>query len=181
MSAITLNDGVGAKGAYTIAKGSAGSLTLNGSSAAINVSGGTSNLISAPLVLATSTSADISSGASLGVSGNISGGGGLTLTGPGTLILSGNNDYAVETSVEDGTLVVDTTTALPGKTNLTIGAGGRFVFDPTILASPANPSQQGMAGVGAVPEPGTLALLLAGLFVGLAAWWRRNGAWFNRR
>jgi hypothetical protein len=43
---------------------------------------------------------------------------------------------------------------------LTVGAGGTFLFDPTASGSPlANPA----AAVAAVPEPGTLVLVLAAL------------------
>ena len=56
--------------------------------------------------------------------------------------------------------------AIPPGGSLTVGAGGTFIFDPTLAGSPlagvvaASPAADGVA---AVPEPGTIALLLAAL------------------
>src|SRR5208337_3247262 len=70
-------------------------------------------------------------GGSTTFSGAIKGGSGLgaislMLDGPGTLVLAGSNTYTGTTTVELGTLVATTNTALPGGTSLTIGAGGTF-------------------------------------------------------
>jgi autotransporter-associated beta strand protein len=104
-------------------------------------------------------------------SGTLSGTGGLTLTGPGTLILSGSNTCSGGTNVEAGTLEILSNSALPDETSLTVGAGGVFIFDPSL----AGASVTNSAATAAVPEPGTLILLAVGA-LGLAAFglrWRR--------
>jgi autotransporter-associated beta strand protein len=128
-----------------------------------------------------STSAvNSASGVSTDYGGSITGNVGLVKSGSGTLTLSGSNSYTGGTTINDGTLVLTNTAAIPdgstvwmsttgsgmlilGDPNLSDGLGlatgdvdsGAGIFQPT--ASPA---------VKATPEPGTLTLLLAGL-VGL--------------
>ena len=124
--------------AYTLSGSGAKLLTLtnSGSGATISVNGG-SQVISAPLTLADSLTVTPSAGASLSISGAIgqSGTRSLTLAGPGTLILSGTNNYTGGTSVEAGTLDVTSNTALADGTSLAVGAGGTFIFDPTVVGS----------------------------------------------
>lgn len=91
------------------------------------------------------------------------------------MILSGTNTYTGDTFVDEGTLIVASNAALPAGTSLIVGAGAKLIFDPTAAGSP-------IAGlplaVTAVPEPGTLALLAAGLVVGMGLTWRkRKGTW----
>ena len=77
-------------------------------------------------------------GSRLGISGSVSGpGSSLTLNGSGTLVLGGVNSYSGGTRVSAGTLIVTESTALYADTNLTVGAGGIFIFDPSITASNA--------------------------------------------
>ncbi len=66
-----------------------------------------------------------------------SGGGGLVKIGPGSVILSDANTYTGGTTVSSGTLVIAGSSSLPGGTSLTVGAGGTFVFDPTLAGSNA--------------------------------------------
>jgi autotransporter-associated beta strand protein len=66
-----------------------------------------------------------------------SGGGGLIITGSGTVNLSGTNTYTGGTTVSAGTLIVNAAGALPDGTSLTVGAGGTFIFDPSQSASSA--------------------------------------------
>jgi autotransporter-associated beta strand protein len=109
---------------YTLAPGTGGSLTLNNgtSPAAINVSSG-SHSITAPLTLTSSVAISLSSQSNaLTISGAISGGGGLTQTGAGTLALSGVNTYAGPTSINSGLLVIDNSASIPQASPLTIGA-----------------------------------------------------------
>ena len=104
----------------------------------------------------------------------------LVLDGNGTQVLSGDNTYSGGTWVEAGTLILNDGAALPDGSSLTVGAGGTFIFDPSVAGSPAmglsrDSLAPSTAGVAAVPEPGTLALLIAGLFVGFGVWRRRKG------
>jgi len=123
-----------------------------------------------PITLATSGTLlqDNTKGATL--SGVISGGGDLLKTGPGNLILSGSNNSFGGTVVESGLLTVTTIGALPTNESLEIDAGGTFVFDPDAAQnSDSLPALSGgatapAAGLAAVPEPGTLVLLLAALW-----------------
>ncbi len=108
------------------------------------------------------------------LSGAISGSGGLAITGDGTLLLSGtDNTYSGGTVVESGTLIVNNCGALPDGSSLTVGAGGTFIFDPSVAAAPAVPSAN-TQHIAAVPEPGTLALLAAALALRIGVAWRRR-------
>ncbi len=89
----------------------------------------------------------------------------------GCLVLDGSNTYTGGTTVYGGTLWVETAAALPSGGNLTVGSGAASVFGPACSGAGVSPASCG-AGVSPasatpVPEPGTLALLLAGL--GIAA------------
>ena len=105
----------------------------------------------------------------LTLSGEIGDGGqgyGLTLAGTGSLILAGFNTYGGGTQVAGGTLYIVASDSLPQGTSLAVGAGGTLIFDPMASASPIEPAAS--TGVAAVPEPGTLAILLAGIGFHLA-------------
>jgi fibronectin-binding autotransporter adhesin len=104
-------------------------------------------------------------------SGTLSGSGGLSLSGPGRLILSGSNDYTGGTHVNSGTLNVSAADAIPDGSSLTVGQGASALFAPA-YASPVMISAA--AQVAAVPEPGTLVLLAAGLVMGLGVWLRKD-------
>ncbi len=116
------------------------------------------------------------------LSGGTNGAIALVLNGDGTQVLAGANTYSGGTWVEAGTLIVDDAGALPAGSSLTVGADGTFIFDPTAAASPmaggevaTPPPGVGSAGaVAAVPEPGTMALLLAGLAAATCLWRRRT-------
>ena len=71
---------------------------------------------------------DLNSGTA---SANLGGLGGVTKDTSGTVTLSGTNTYAGPTVVKAGTLIVTSSSALPGGTSLTVGAGGVFIFDPS--------------------------------------------------
>jgi fibronectin-binding autotransporter adhesin len=157
---------------YALAPGTSGSLTLGTSAGgSITVLAG-ANTISAPLLLAGSLDIAPASGSQLTISGNIqelSPGTSLTLSDNGTLILGGNNGYTGGTNVVAGTLVLDTSTALADGSSLTVGQGASSLFAPA--AGPAIAAPAG--AIAAVPEPGTLLLLLTGLGCGAAC--RRAG------
>jgi autotransporter-associated beta strand protein len=142
-------------------------LTFNNSGypAAVTVLGGTHSIASAVFLQGGNLDLTVSNHGDLKISGNISDDGGsraLVLLGDGTgeLVLSGNNTYTGGTSVVGGTLVAASATALPNGSSLTVGQGASSLFAPS-FAGPA--VEAAPAGVAAVPEPGTLMLLLAAL------------------
>jgi fibronectin-binding autotransporter adhesin len=93
---------------------------------------------------------------------------GLLLTGGGTLELSGTNTYTGGTNVVGGTLVLDTSMALADGSSLTVGQGASSLFAPAAPApASAMYSWSAAGGMSAVPEPGTLVLLIAGLVAGV--------------
>jgi len=115
---------------YTVSQGSGGALHLDngGSSASVTVSSG-SHTISAPVVLDSSLLIAPASGSALTISGAISGmDASLTVSGQGTVNLSGTNSYTGGTIVASGTLVAASAGAIPSGTSLIVGAGGVFVF-----------------------------------------------------
>jgi len=117
----------------------------------------------------TNTIAFESDAKNIAVTGSISGAGmALAKTGIGTLVLSGTNTYDGGTEVMAGTLIVTSDTALLDGSSLIVGGGGRFIFDPSAAGAPVSNS----AAAVAVPEPGTLALFIAG--AALAATYRKR-------
>ena len=54
---------------------------------------------------------------------DIGGNGGLTKTGAGILVLSGNNSYGGPTAINTGTLVAASNNALPGDTAVKVNLG----------------------------------------------------------
>ena len=145
----------------------------NSTTPAITVGDGTHN-IEAPVVL-TGGLLVAAGGAnpwmlSFGTASSITGTGPLTMNGPGgTLLLSGSDNYGGGTIVEAGTLILTKNTAVADGASLTVGAGGVFIFDPTLAAAgnaaAASPSGSALA---AVPEPGTIILLSVGAALLLA-------------
>ena len=177
-------------GSFTLLKGTNGSLTLGSSAgASINVASG-SHEINALVTLANNLVVSGSGILTFGTSGNITdnnAGYSLTMSGSGGgLILSGSDSYTGGTIVSAGTLAATAAAAIPYNQSLTISAGGTFIFDPLATASSlassqaaspdavyaVQPASRGV--VAAVPEPGTLALLVAGLVAGFAAWRRKR-------
>jgi fibronectin-binding autotransporter adhesin len=103
------------------------------------------------------------------LSGNLSGSGGLTLSGAGLLILSGSDNYSGDTTVTQGTLVLASTTAIAPGTSLVVGAGATLLFEPAEVASLVQPALSA-AVASPVPEPGAVALLIAGLAAAFAVY-----------
>ena len=163
--------------AYTL---SGGSLTMQSTSGPATVtvaSGGTQTIESTTtLTLASSTNMDIAAASELKIRANIgeSGVQSLTKLGLGTLILSGTNTYSGGTVVNAGILAITSSTALPDNQSLTVGAGGTLIFDPSFNGSPVQSASPMMTAVAPVPEPSTLALLIAGLVMGFGAWRREK-------
>ncbi|WP_109317193.1 autotransporter domain-containing protein [Pseudovibrio ascidiaceicola] len=97
----------------------------------------------------------VNSGASLDVSSNLSGTGGLTKTGNGTLILSGTNSFNGGTKVEAGTLQGDTTSL---NSHINTAASTSVVFDQD-----TNGHYLGiMWGAGSLIKEGSGTLILSG-------------------
>jgi fibronectin-binding autotransporter adhesin len=160
---------------YSLAPGTSGTLTLGTSAGgSVTVLVGT-HTISAPLILAGSADIAPAAGSRLTISGNISetnGSQSLTLSDAGTLEISGSNGYTGGTNVLAGTLVIDTSTALADGSSLTVGQGASALFAP---ASAAPSLSAAPAGVTAVPEPGTLALLAVAAMLVAAGPFCRKG------
>jgi fibronectin-binding autotransporter adhesin len=127
-------------------------MTNTSGNLAINVSGGTSNLISAPIILNGAVGVSGTVGSGLIVSGNMSGPGGLNMGGDGTamLTLSGSNTYSGATTVAGGGLVLGSTNAIG--TNLLILNGCSLDSSVTNLVDANNNAQ---AWVGNIAFLGT--------------------------
>lgn len=106
------------------------------------------------------------------MSGNITGGPGITKRGAGQLVLSGTNSYSGNTTVEAGTLVVNgsianatTTTVQSGATISGSGSVGNLTIDSGAFVNPGN--SPGLLTVnGAYNQAGTLVAEIAGLNAG---------------
>ena len=135
LASVTFNN---ASVSYTIAQGSGGgSLTLQGSGyplagdAAISVLAG-SDAISAPVQFGSDTTISAAANSVLTVSGPVTGNGhSLTVTGPGTVVLSGAGSSNINgATVTAGELNIESFSALAGGSNLTVGAD-YYLFGPT--------------------------------------------------
>jgi autotransporter-associated beta strand protein len=161
---------------YTLTPGVSGNGSLllsntGGVPGMISVYGG-SQSIAAPLTIAgTSTLIAISGSGSLGISGNILDGtsgtnASLTLSssdGSGLLSLDGSNTFAGGVSVQSGTLILNGAASLAAGSSLVIGSapsGSGMVLPSAVAFAPAAP-----ADLAPVPEPGTSALLAAGVML----------------
>ena len=150
---------------YTLTRGT---LTMNSSTgtASVTVTSGTQTIASTVQISGGDLAVVLSSSGVLAIPGNIADDNGresLTLAGDGSgeLVLSGANSYGGGTTVAAGTLYATSTSALLDGSSLTVGAGGTFIFDPSVTGSSLTLSHDAGAAV-PVPEPGTLALIVAG-------------------
>ncbi len=121
-------------GAYTIARGSGGTLHLANAAtaAAVNVSAAAAQTISAPLFLDSNVAIAVAAGGSLTLSGNLSGNGhSLAISGPGAVRLSGPGDNGiVSSSVTSGTLTIGNSSVLANGCILTVGDANAFNSPP---------------------------------------------------
>jgi fibronectin-binding autotransporter adhesin len=101
--------------------------------------------------------------------GNISGGIDLTQNGTGTLVLTGSSTYTGGTYVPTGTVEVEASSAIPDNGNVYVGNVGEF--GTVIEADGSTPAGTSVA----VPEPGSLALLLAAAGFGIVVARRCRG------
>jgi autotransporter-associated beta strand protein len=126
-------------GGYTL---TGNSITLDNSGDDIISNGAVS--LSTPFSMPATATFNVASG-TLTTSGIISGGGGLTKTGPGTIILNALNDYTGNNLISQGI-------AVSGTTGLGLGAFGAFnsSYDKIVVESGAtvdvNGSARGIAG-----------------------------------
>jgi autotransporter-associated beta strand protein len=117
-------DGDGLTFANTLTLGSTGGATLK------NLAG--SNTWSGPITDALTNTINVSAG-TLTVSGGISGAGGVTKTGTGTLLLPSASSYTGITMVSAGVLDVQTPAALGNNASMTVAAAGTLQIDGTGL------------------------------------------------
>jgi autotransporter-associated beta strand protein len=83
---------------------------------------------------------------------------GLTMAGPGTLILCGSNSFTGGAYVESGTTILTNNEGLADGSNLTVGDASLFALVvPNLAANGITPSS--------VPEPSTRALFTAAIFI----------------
>ena len=127
----------------TATGGTAALIDMFGGTAAINSTGDVTNLISAPLRLRQNdtafTVADGASAVDLSISGVISkggeGNGAIIKNGAGTMVLTGNNTYTGNTTINDGVLQVTGTGAhlynggYNGSAIITVNTGGTLRLD----------------------------------------------------
>lgn len=132
----TLNLATAGSTNYTVASGTPAnsSLTFDGGGAAINVTSG-QHTISAPVVLNTTTTVAIPSAAadSLTISGAVSGVGGLSKSGPGTAIVSGQSTFTGSGTITGGTLQFTNTST--GSANNLAGASFTVATGAKLQAS----------------------------------------------
>ena len=170
--------GSGSFGLINVLDGGLLALSASASPVAVSLTVSSGSIVGGGQSAAPTTVADAAittPGASdrLTLSGDISGAGPITKSGPGLLILSGSNSYAGGTTVTAGTLEVLGSSALADGSSLTVGSAATLLFNAAAGAPPAPPA----AGIATVPEPGTVALLLAAI----GAWCVRRGAPCLRR
>jgi T5SS/PEP-CTERM-associated repeat protein len=137
-----------ASNSYTIGGSGVISMVQGSSAPLIEVLAG-NHFIEKALDLQTNVSFTNATGAQLTVSGNISGNGGISQAGSGTLVLSGNNSYLGGAVVNAGTLVAGSSAALGSggvqllggtlslETNLTINS---LVWNTSAIVQLLNPT-----------------------------------------
>jgi autotransporter-associated beta strand protein len=143
------------------ANASNGFVTLgdNGTTGTMRVTDGGAATSSRPFVLqGNGGTIDLPvAGASLSLSNSVSGSAGLTLTGLGTLKLSGSNSYGGGTTINGGTLRANATMATGSQTTV-VNAGGTLGGNGSVGAVVVNSG----GSIGAGPDAATTGTLNAG-------------------
>jgi autotransporter-associated beta strand protein len=126
LQSLTFNN---ATASYTLSQGSGGTMTLGsaGSEGALTNSAGTHTL-SAPLVLGNKLTVNSAANSSIRLEGAVSGSHGLVKSGAGRLVIEGTTTYSGLTDVQEGTFVVNGSTA----GDLTIGSNAQLEGSGTI-------------------------------------------------
>ena len=130
---------------------------------------------------------DVGAGPFAGLSGDIGGNGGLTKTGAGILVLSGNNSYGGPTAINTGTLVAASNNALPGDTAVKVNLGAGLALADGVqlqIGSLADgPSGGGAVVIGLDPSINTMLFIagsasttFSGSFAGVGSLEIDNGA-----
>jgi autotransporter-associated beta strand protein len=110
--------------AFTLSANS-GSMVFNNSGidANLNKTSGGNDIISAPVSLVDRLVVTQSASGTLAFSGGISGAEALTKAGAGTVVFASPNTYTGVTTLDDGLLLLDNASGLPGGIDNTVGAG----------------------------------------------------------
>ena len=151
----------------TLAKGD-GPLVFNtdsgGNAPTITLSGKSGmNTINVPIVLdATLTINGTSSTVALTLAGVISGAGGLTMSNPGTVTLTGNNTYTGGTSVATGTLVESNNGNALSTGTVDIAAGATLALSNTNAAAGVLQEATTFSGAGTLQKLGAGTVYLGG-------------------
>lgn len=146
----------------------ANAYVLAGSNIILNNGSGTplisqvngSHTIAAPVSLIAATNVAAAAGTTLTVSGDITGPtASITLTGAGTVLLTGTNNYAA-TNVNSGIFCVGNggTTGTPGNGAITLGAGTQVIFNRSNALALSN----NISGTGSVTQNGAGTLTYSG-------------------
>jgi autotransporter-associated beta strand protein len=141
---------------YTIAPGNGGSLTFsNGANLSNIMDAAGSHLISAPVILNSSLTINVTNATdAMMISGPMSGTGGLEVTGSGTVLLSGSNTYGGSTFIQSGTLILASTGSLPTSANVL--NNGILEVNANLIAG--NISGAGILSVGLPSAPAVMSL-----------------------
>jgi autotransporter-associated beta strand protein len=159
-------------GAYTIAAGTGGTLTIDdtgdstGTAApAVNVLAGTHS-ITAPVSLVDGVTVTVATGSGLTLRNAVAGSGGLVKAGAGSLVLAGANTYAGATAINGGKVVV--TGSLSASSAVTVASGGTLAGTGTV-AGTVGLSSGGTITAGSGPTAGdTIGVLTTGTQTWLA-------------
>jgi autotransporter-associated beta strand protein len=136
----TLNTGTlvigntAAAGTGTITQSSGSSLlkfdtsgTISNNMSIYNVASNQTMTLSGSIT-AQNTTYDVASGTTLSINGTISGSGGMTKNGTGTLTLTGNNTFTGNTTINSGTLRAGAANALGDTREVMVNSGGSLLI-----------------------------------------------------